>query len=370
IMFRQKDMLFVLLLAALLLGACQPVVAKPAVQQADEAAMAVMDQFFEAYKAYDMDKMLALQTDDVVWTWIDPGKNFWAPEGVRAGKGKEEIRAMFEEDRGAGGVTGYILWADVSGDTVTATELWESTFTHAIDVPMITHSTYKLRDGKIAEWVWSVSPESSKRVMNTADPLEANRQLMITINEEIWNQGNLDRIDETYAKDYVRHEAGYPAELAGAAGLKQFIETLRTGFPDWNCTVEDTLAEGDKVVVRYACSGTHTGEWNGLAPTGKPIQFQSMIIHRIADGKVAEDWSEYDSLGWMQQLGFELAMPQATSALPSPTVLAQGAQIRSPNGIKVGPDGNLRGQRERASDPGYRPRHRPNPQPFGSRSRH
>ena len=133
---------------------------------------------------------------------------------------------------------------------------------------------------------------------------------MASINEEIWNQGNLDLIDERYASDYVRHEAGYPAELAGAAGLKQFIQNLRTGFPDWNCTIEDTMAAGDKVMVRYLCSGTHTGEWNGLAPTGKPIQFQSMIVHRIADGKVVEDWSEYDSLGWMQQLGFELAPPQ------------------------------------------------------------
>jgi len=173
------------------------------------------------------------------------------------------------------------------------------------------------------------------------DPLEANRQLMVSINEEIWNQGNLDLIDERYANDYVRHEAGYPAELAGAAGLKVFIQNLRTGFPDWNCTVEDTLAAGDEVMVRYLCSGTHTGEWNGLPPTGKPIQFQSIIVHRIADGKVVEDWSEYDSLGWMQQLGFELVPPQATTGLPTATVLVQGAQIRSPNGIKVGQDGNL-----------------------------
>jgi steroid delta-isomerase-like uncharacterized protein len=163
-----------------------------------------------------------------------------------------------------------------------------------------------LRNGKIAEWVWTVSPESSWRVMNTPSTLAANQDLMVSINEEIWNQGNVDLIDERYAPDYIRHEAGYPAARAGAAGLKQFIQNLRTGFPDWNCTIEDTMAAGDQVMVRYLCSGTHTGEWNGLPPTGKPIQFQSMIVHRIADGKVAEDWSEYDSLGWMQQLGFVL----------------------------------------------------------------
>jgi predicted ester cyclase len=96
---------------------------------------------------------------------------------------------------------------------------------------------------------------------------------MASINDEIWNQGNLELIDERYAEDYVRHEAGYPAESQGSAGLKQFIEALRVGFPDWNCAIEETLAVGDKVVVRYRCTGTQTGEWNGLAPTGKQIEF-------------------------------------------------------------------------------------------------
>ncbi|MBW7885468.1 MAG: ester cyclase, partial [Caldilineaceae bacterium] len=220
-------------------------------------------------------------------------------------------------------------------------ELWGNDWTRKIDVPLITKSTYTLRDGKIAEWVWIVSPESSYRMMNTPDPLETNRQHMSSINEEIWNQGNLDLIDERYAEDYVRHEAGYPAELVGTEGLKLFVQTLRSGFPDWHCTAEDLIAEGDKVVVRYLCSGTHTGEWYGLAPTGKQIEFADIIIHKLADGKVVEDWSQYDSLGWMQQLGFELTPPQPTTGMAQPNVLVKGAQIRSPNGIKVGPDGNL-----------------------------
>ena len=308
-MLSANRMCILLLLAVLLLSACQPIVAEPAAQQAEAAAMTVMDQFFEAYETYDTDKLLSLHTDDAVWTWIDPGKNFpdFGPEGKMVGTGKDEIRAMFDYDRGGAGFSGYIVFSDVQGNRVTATELWESDWTREIDAPLVTKSTYTLRDGKIAEWVWTVSPESSRRVMNTPSALAANQDLMASINEEIWNQGNLDLIDERYAADYVRHEAGYPAELAGAAGLKQFIQNLRTGFPDWNCTIEDTMAAGDKVMVRYLCSGTHTGEWNGLPPTGKPIQFQSMIVHRIAVGKVVEDWSEYDSLGWMQQLGFELA---------------------------------------------------------------
>ena len=311
-MVRLRLMVAVLVIAGLLLGACRPIVAEPVSEQANEAAMGVIEQFLDAYKTYDVDKMLALHTDDATWTWIDPGRNFpdFGPEGNLVGNGKEAIKAMFDTDRGELGMVGYILFSDVRGDTVRTTELWENDYTRALDAPLITQSTYRVRDGKISSWEWIVSPESSRRMMTTMDPLEANRQLMVSINEEIWNQGNLDQIDERYANDYVRHEAGYPAELAGAAGLKVFIQNLRAGFPDWSCTVEDTLAAGDEVMVRYLCSGTHTGEWNGLPPTGKPIQFQSIIVHRIADGKVVEDWSEYDSLGWMQQLGFELVPAQ------------------------------------------------------------
>lgn len=341
-MIRKNRLYVLLLLAVLVLSACQPIVAQPVAQQGVGEAMEVMNQFFEAYRLYDVDMMLSLQTDDVVWTWIDPGKNFWPPEGVRAGTGKDEIRAMFDEDRGQGGVTGYILWADVKGKTVSTTELWESEFTKAIDAPMITRSTYLLRDGKIAEWEWIVSPESSFRVMNTPDPLEANREVVRRVNSEIWNGNNLDLMDELYAENYVRHEPGYPAELQGREGLRQFLTQLRLAFPDFQCTIANLAAVGD-IVVHYGqvCGGTHQGEWMGVPPSGKRIEFTVMATQRLADGQVVEDWIEYDSLGFMQQLGFELTPAQTTTGATQPTVLVTGAHIRSPNGIKVGPDGKL-----------------------------
>jgi hypothetical protein len=149
-------------------SAGQPVVAQPADQKPQDAVMAVIDQFFEAYRAFDVDKMLSLHTDDAVWTWIDSGKNFSAfgPTGKWVGTGKDEIRAMFEMDRGAWGFSGYIVWSDVNGHTVKATELWENDYSHQIDVPLITQSTYKLRQGKLAEWTWIVSPVSSWRFMH------------------------------------------------------------------------------------------------------------------------------------------------------------------------------------------------------------
>ncbi len=344
-MLRVKHLLIFALLVTLTLSACQPLTVAPVDESAQKAAMEVMDQFFEAYRTYDTEKMLSLQTDDAVWTWIDPGKNFpdFGPEGILVGTGQDEIQAMFEYDRGAAGMSGYMVWSDVRGNQVTATEIWESDWTKEIDSPLVTESTYTLRDGKIAEWIWTVSPESSWRLMNIPSSLEANRQLMTSIYEEIWNQGNLDLIDERYADDYVRHQAGYPSELAGSEGLKQFVQALRVGFPDFHCTIEEMLAAGDKVVIRDECQGTQTGEWNGIPATGNPIRFTSTIIHQIADGKVVEDWADYDSLGWMLQLGFELtsAHQTATSSYLLPEILVTGAQIRSPNGIKAGPDGNL-----------------------------
>ncbi len=140
---------------------------------------------------------------------------------------------------------------------------WENDYTRAIDTPLITQSTYWVRDGKIA----NVMDRLTRKLPahdDDDDPGSQTPMDVASINEEIWNQGNFDLIDERYAGDYVRHEAGYPAELAGATGLKLFIQSLHAGFPDWRCTVEDTLAAGDKVMVRYALFRARTRA-NGTA---------------------------------------------------------------------------------------------------------
>lgn len=169
-----RRVLTLLVVVPLICSACQPIQAQPAAQQTEKAARQVMDEFFAAYRANDVDKLLALHTDDATWTWIDPAKKFpvFGAEGKWVETGKDGIRKMFKFDRGEGGFTGYMLWSEVQGNTVKATELWESDYSHQIDVPLITQSTYTLRDGKIAEWLWVVSPESSTRFMNTLSPAE------------------------------------------------------------------------------------------------------------------------------------------------------------------------------------------------------
>ena len=136
----------------------------------EHRSMQVINRFVGAYNSYDIDAMLGLQTDDVTWTWIDPGKKFpqFGPEGKIVGTGKKEIRKLFDMDRGELGFNGYILFSELQGNAVSTIELWQNDITRAVGVPLVTKSLYRLRGDKIAEWTWVVSPESSTRLMAAA----------------------------------------------------------------------------------------------------------------------------------------------------------------------------------------------------------
>jgi steroid delta-isomerase-like uncharacterized protein len=113
---------------------------------------------------------------------------------------------------------------------------------------------------------------------------------------------NPDTIDEVYAADLVWHEPDQ--DIRGYEQAKQFVSTFFTAFPDLNATVEDVIAEGDKVVTRWTIRGTHQGEIEEFGPpTGKQAELQGISIHRIADGKIVEEWNRYDNLSLLQQLG-------------------------------------------------------------------
>jgi steroid delta-isomerase-like uncharacterized protein len=113
---------------------------------------------------------------------------------------------------------------------------------------------------------------------------------------------NLDILDEVYASDLVWHEPDQ--DVHGLEAARQFVTTYKTAFPDLNATVEDVISEGDSVVTRYTVRGTHEGEIEEFGPpTGKQIELQGITIHRIADGKIVEEWERYDNLSLMQQLG-------------------------------------------------------------------
>jgi steroid delta-isomerase-like uncharacterized protein len=129
---------------------------------------------------------------------------------------------------------------------------------------------------------------------------EANKALYRRLVEEGWNKQNLALLDELYA-DCVYYNPA-TGEIKGEA-LKQFLASMLAAFPDIRFTVEDQVAEGDKVVTRWSGTCTHQGEFMGLAPTGKQVTTNGMSIVRIVEGKVVEERVELDTLGFFQQLG-------------------------------------------------------------------
>ena len=114
------------------------------------------------------------------------------------------------------------------------------------------------------------------------------------------NEHNVDILDELTTTDYVQHETTGDLNLQE---LKASNTMIIAAFPDITATIDDIIAEGDRVVVRMHISGTHKGEYRGIPPTGKIAVITEMGIYRISEGKIAEGWSLYDALGLMQQLG-------------------------------------------------------------------
>lgn len=133
---------------------------------------------------------------------------------------------------------------------------------------------------------------------------EANKTIVMQLYEEVFNKGDLDLADKLIAPNVVNHDPQLPPGVPGGPqGLKAVVTMLRSAFPDDHHTIEDLIAEGDKVVVRLTHSGTHRGSFLGLPPTGKHISQTSIHIFRFADSKLVEAWANRDDLGLMQQLG-------------------------------------------------------------------
>lgn len=131
---------------------------------------------------------------------------------------------------------------------------------------------------------------------------EENKAVIRRWMEECYNQGNMAIADELIAANYVNHSAPL-GQAPGLEGEKQYATMIRRAYPDFYMTIEEQVAEGDKVVTRYTARGTHEGEFMGIPPTGKQITVTGIHIHRLVGGKVVEGWSEFDQLGAMQQLG-------------------------------------------------------------------
>jgi steroid delta-isomerase-like uncharacterized protein len=139
---------------------------------------------------------------------------------------------------------------------------------------------------------------------------EQNKAAVRTV-FDTFNGGDPDALDEVVAEDVVDHDPYNTFASEGREGLKQLIAGYRESFPDLEVTIEDLVAEGDKVVVRWTASGTQQGEVMGVSGSGKRSTIGGIGIDRIEGGRIVESWAHWDALGMLQQIG---AIPEAQPA--------------------------------------------------------
>ena len=134
------------------------------------------------------------------------------------------------------------------------------------------------------------------------DETERNKAVVRRFVEEVQNEKNWETYDELNAADFVNLSAppGVPTDRAGG---KMFLGAFLSAFPDCQFTIDDMIAEGDRVATKKTFSGTHTGDFNGIAPTGRHVSITFVDILRLRDGKIVEHWLSMDQLSFMQQLG-------------------------------------------------------------------
>jgi steroid delta-isomerase-like uncharacterized protein len=140
---------------------------------------------------------------------------------------------------------------------------------------------------------------------------QENKALVERFVEEFWNEGNTSAADELMAPDAEIHMP--TGEVVDVDGLKGFAGTFRESFPDWHSTLEELVAEGDRVAERWTGRGTHQGELQGIPPTGKRVEVPGSVFYRIVGGKIVEFRGQLDMMGLMQQLGV-IAPPQQAEA--------------------------------------------------------
>lgn len=145
---------------------------------------------------------------------------------------------------------------------------------------------------------------------------DTNKTAVRRLFEEVWNKGSQPVADELFASTYTHHDSSTPDVGRGPDSEKKRATLYRNAFPDIRFSVEDIIAEGETVTARWSCHGTHKGDLNGIAATGKHFNISGISVARFASGKIVEGWVNWDALGLMQQLGVvpELSKPRVVAA--------------------------------------------------------
>jgi len=137
---------------------------------------------------------------------------------------------------------------------------------------------------------------------------EENKTLVWRLFEEVINTGDLNRADALVDRDFVEHNPA-PGQGTGLDGFKLLMAMLRAAFPDLRITIDELVAEDDKVSVRLTARGTHEGTFAGVPATGNRVAWEGISMLRISEGRIAERWFHADTAGLMRQLGGEAQAP-------------------------------------------------------------
>jgi steroid delta-isomerase-like uncharacterized protein len=141
--------------------------------------------------------------------------------------------------------------------------------------------------------------------------VQQNTKIARRVFDEVWSRGRLELADELLAPDFVGHPIGLREPFRGPEGAKEFIGRLREGFPDASWEIEELVADGDRVAVRWVMTGTHDGEFMGIDPTEAQVRIDGMTFLRFEDGKIVEGKTLQDAMSLMRTLG---ATPAAMHA--------------------------------------------------------
>ncbi len=139
--------------------------------------------------------------------------------------------------------------------------------------------------------------------------IEWNKRTVLRYYEEVLNRREASVLDELAVPDYVEHDP-FPGQGDGLPDLRRRVELLHGAFAPCRFNVQDVIAEGDRVVVRWRSAGTHSGEFLGLPPTFREYEINGVDIHRLVDGRMAEHWHVVDQFGQLLQLGLLAMQPQ------------------------------------------------------------
>ena len=131
---------------------------------------------------------------------------------------------------------------------------------------------------------------------------EVNKKTILQAYDELYSKGDIEAIPKYYTNDYIWHGPGGD-DIVGHEGLRQMMETFREAFPDLSIPNLMLISDGEMAASQWAPTGTHKGSFAGVAPTGKLIKATATVIHRLVEGKIAEEWEDFDMYGILNQMG-------------------------------------------------------------------